>query len=38
MSIGKPLTEPAIASQNGAADYSERVATHGGAEMIDPEA
>jgi hypothetical protein len=29
MSTAKPLTEPAIASQDGVADDSERVATHG---------
>ena len=29
MSTAKPLTEPAIASQDRAADYSERVPTHG---------
>jgi hypothetical protein len=38
MSTAKPLTEPAIASQNSAADDSERVPTHGSAEMIGPEA
>jgi hypothetical protein len=37
MSPGEPLTEPAIASQNRAADDSERVPTHV-AEMIGPEA
>jgi hypothetical protein len=38
MSTAKPLTEPAIASQDSAADDSERVPTHGSAEMIGPEA
>jgi hypothetical protein len=38
MSTAKPLTEPALASQDSAADDSERVLTHGSAEMIGPEA
>jgi hypothetical protein len=38
MSTAKPLTEPAIASQSSAADGSERVPTHGSAEVIGPEA
>ena len=38
MSTGEPLTELAVASQDRAADHSERVPTHAGAEMIGPEA
>ena len=38
MSTAKPLTEPAIASQDPAADDSGRAPTHGSAKMIGPEA
>ena len=38
MDKAKPLTGPAIASQDRAADDSERVPTRAGAEVIGPEA